>query len=195
MTRRWPGSVPRDDLLDGYERVAGWRPDPEELHWWEVFGTLRWLVLGRFQAREHHSGAEPSAEFAAIGRRVLQSRWDVLARAGAGRRGDAAPDPVPETEPHGDLHGLPGVSDLLDAVIEELGGGIAPSLTDPGAAYRLKICASLLQVARRDNSSAPASGQCTPGVFFVWAVATKRSWLFAFEAGCSMSPIEMCTPR
>ncbi|MEE2060575.1 phosphotransferase family protein [Rhodococcus artemisiae] len=36
----------RDDLLDGYERVAGWRPDPEDLHWWEVFGTLRWLVLG-----------------------------------------------------------------------------------------------------------------------------------------------------
>ncbi|MEE2060574.1 DUF6285 domain-containing protein [Rhodococcus artemisiae] len=58
---------------------------------------------------------------------------------------------MPEAEPHGDLHGLPGVSDLLDAVIEELGGGIAPSLTDPGAAYRLKICTSLLQVARREQ--------------------------------------------
>ncbi|MGN5238670.1 phosphotransferase family protein [Rhodococcus sp. SJ-3] len=141
----------RDDLLDGYERLTGWRPDLEELHWWEAFGTLRWLVLGRFQAQKHISGAEYSAEFAAIGRRVCESEWDVLHTLGLIDDVVLPPDPVPEPETRTDLFGLPVASDLLGAVIDELGSGIAPSLTDPGAAYRLKICTSLLRVARREQ--------------------------------------------
>lgn len=141
----------REELLDGYERVARWRPDPKDLHWWEVFGTLRWLVLGRFQAQKHIAGTEPSAELAAIGRRVCESEWDLLRIMGLVDDVVPPPEPVPAPELPGDLHGLPGVADLLDAVIEELGDGIAPSLTDAGAAYRLKICTSLLRVVRREH--------------------------------------------
>ncbi|MFD6857227.1 phosphotransferase family protein [Rhodococcus sp. NPDC060090] len=145
----------RDELLDGYERVARWRPDPKGLHWWEVFGTLRWLVLGRFQAQKHIAGTEPSAEFAAIGRRVCESEWDLLQIMGLVDDVVLPPEPVPARELHGDLHGLPGAADLLGAVIEEIGHGIAPSVTDAGAAYRLKICTSLLQIARREQRVGP----------------------------------------
>ncbi|MEE2034918.1 phosphotransferase family protein [Rhodococcus sp. CC-R104] len=154
---RFGGTAPvagvgtREELLDGYEREAHWRPDLNDLHWWEVFGTLRWLVLGRFQAQRHLRGDERSAEFAAIGRRVCESEWDLLRILGMIGHGDALP-PEPRPEPHhrGDLHGLPDVPGLLDAAIAELGDGIAPAVDDPGAAYRLKICVNLLRIAQRE---------------------------------------------
>lgn len=145
----------RAQLLDGYERVTGVRPAEAELHWWEVFGTLRWLVLSRFQAHRHLSGAEPSLELAAIGRRVCESEYDLLLLLGFLTSG-TAPPPQPVA---GSIHDHPALPDLLALVAETLTGEIAPALdpADSRTRYLLRICVNLLGIAGRELTT-PAPG-------------------------------------
>jgi len=67
------------ELLDAYEDESGIRVSAEELRWWEVLGTLRWGVICILQATVHTSGLLRSVELAAIGRRVCENEWDLLA--------------------------------------------------------------------------------------------------------------------
>lgn len=134
----------RDQLLDGYAAVTGFRPTAPELHWWEVYGTLRWLVLSRFQAERHLSGAEPALELAAVGRRVCESEYDLLAALGL-LVDVPAPEPVPYTSP---VHGRPTLPELLELVAGTLGEDITAG-TDRER-YLLRICISLLRTAGRE---------------------------------------------
>jgi len=68
-----------DELLDGYERVAGARADRDALRWWEIMGTLKWGIMCGLQANAHLSGVYRSVELAAIGRRIVEQEQDVLA--------------------------------------------------------------------------------------------------------------------
>ncbi len=70
------GSVER--FLSEYETAAGTPVDRAAFRWWLILATLRWGVICRFQAERHLSGATPSVELAAIGRRVSETEWDVL---------------------------------------------------------------------------------------------------------------------
>ncbi len=67
----------REDLFAGYE-AAGGRVDPEKVQYWEVFGTLKWGLICRFQSLMHLSGSVRSVELAAIGRRVSETELDLL---------------------------------------------------------------------------------------------------------------------
>jgi aminoglycoside phosphotransferase (APT) family kinase protein len=67
-----------DQLLDSYAAVAGVRPDPEVVRWWEVLGTLKWGIMCIMQAEAHRSGLSRSHELAAIGRRVCENEYDLL---------------------------------------------------------------------------------------------------------------------
>lgn len=139
----------RDQLLDGYERATGDRPSAAELHWWEVFGTLKWLVLSRFQAERHLGGTEHSLELAAIGRRVCESEYDLLEVLGLlapGAVGDEAGAAVPT------IHDRPDLPEILDLVTQTLTEEIGPALPEDAAAqrYLLRICASLLQTGGRE---------------------------------------------
>lgn len=138
----------RADLLDGYERESGFRPTEEELHWWEVFGTLRWLVLSRFQAERHIGGTERSTEFAAIGRRVCESEFDLLHVLGLVEfpRGteQGADTAVPG------LHGDPDAADLLQVAADAISTELLPAIDDEAARYQARICANLLRITRRE---------------------------------------------
>lgn len=68
-----------DELLDGYERVAGIPADRSALRWWEVMGSLKWGIMCGLQANAHLSGVYRSVELAAIGRRIVEQEQDVLA--------------------------------------------------------------------------------------------------------------------
>ncbi|HCS28486.1 MAG TPA: phosphotransferase family protein [Spongiibacteraceae bacterium] len=68
----------RDDLYRAYERASGRVVKADHVHYWEVFGTLKWGVICLYQAHVHLSGSEPSLERAAIGRRVSECEVDVL---------------------------------------------------------------------------------------------------------------------
>jgi aminoglycoside phosphotransferase (APT) family kinase protein len=67
-----------DELLDGYERVAGCRPDLDAVRWWELYGTVWWGVMCMAQASRHLGGVTRSVELAAIGRRTAEQEYDTL---------------------------------------------------------------------------------------------------------------------
>lgn len=69
----------RDDLYRAYENASGAIVDTDSIHFWEVFGTLKWGVICLYQAHTHLSGREPSLERAAIGRRVSECEIDLIA--------------------------------------------------------------------------------------------------------------------
>ncbi|QGG96908.1 phosphotransferase [Actinomarinicola tropica] len=66
-----------DDLLAGY-RAAGGQIDVDAVHYWEVFGNLRWAVICLMQVGVHLSGVRRSVEQAAIGRRVAEVEHDLM---------------------------------------------------------------------------------------------------------------------
>ena len=66
------------DLLDGYERAGGERPDLDALRYWIVLGTLKWGVICVAQAFTHLHGVVKSVELATLGRRVAEMEWDLL---------------------------------------------------------------------------------------------------------------------
>lgn len=69
----------REELLRAYRSAGGADVDPEDLRYWEVYGTLRWGVMCAIQASVHLSGAVRSVELAAIGRRACEMEWALLA--------------------------------------------------------------------------------------------------------------------
>ncbi len=68
----------RDQLFEGYEFAGGTGLDPEAVHFWEVFGTLKWGFACILQAFTHLKGKKRSVELAAIGRRVSETEIDLL---------------------------------------------------------------------------------------------------------------------
>jgi aminoglycoside phosphotransferase (APT) family kinase protein len=143
----------REQLLDGYQRATGDRPAQTELHWWEVFGTLKWLILSRFQAERHLGGAERSLELAAIGRRVCESEYDLL---DALDLLDTTASVTPPQPTRSTLHDRPGVAEILDLVVGTLAEDIAPALTEDRERqrYLLRICMSLLRICGRELQEA-----------------------------------------
>jgi aminoglycoside phosphotransferase (APT) family kinase protein len=147
----------RDELLDGYVRVAGWRPAGEQLHWWEVYGTLRWVLLCRQQTAVYLHGRHDSLERAVLGRRVCEAEFDLLLALGLTvpypaedplAAVDAAPEPVTGRAPHD----APDADRLLAAVARslatgELGGAV------PGGTPRFlaKVAANAIRIARREH--------------------------------------------
>ena len=61
-----------DDLLAGYGSI-----DRAALHWWEVFGTLRWGCMCASMTAAFR-GPDPSVERAMIARRTSESEIDLL---------------------------------------------------------------------------------------------------------------------
>ncbi|MGW5570505.1 phosphotransferase family protein [Nocardia thailandica] len=138
----------REQLLDGYFRATGVRPGADELHWWETFGTLKWLVVSAFQAHRHFGGSEPSLELAAIGRRICESEFDLLLILGLL---DEAPAARPRP-PRPTLHDRPTPAEILDLVAATLTDDIAPAVADghDRERYLLRICVNLLHTATRE---------------------------------------------
>jgi aminoglycoside phosphotransferase (APT) family kinase protein len=68
-----------DELFAAYEEAGGAPVDPVVVHWWEVLGTWKWAVMCILQASVHLTGAARSHELAAIGRRVCENEYDLLA--------------------------------------------------------------------------------------------------------------------
>ena len=67
----------REELFAGYE-AAGGTVDPERVRFWEIFGTLKWGVMCQNMTATFLSGATPSVERAAIGRRVSETELDLM---------------------------------------------------------------------------------------------------------------------
>ncbi len=68
----------REQLFEAYEAAGGERVDMSRVHFWEVFGTLKWGFACILQGFTHLRGAKRSVELAAIGRRVSETEIDLL---------------------------------------------------------------------------------------------------------------------
>jgi aminoglycoside phosphotransferase (APT) family kinase protein len=68
----------RDDLYDAYEKTSGIAVDRDAVHWWEIMSNVKWGVMTIGQAFTHLWGHVPSLELAAIGRRTVETEYDVL---------------------------------------------------------------------------------------------------------------------
>lgn len=67
----------REDLFAGYASGGG-AVDPERVRFWEVLGTLKWGIMCLTMVEIFRSGADPSVERAAIGRRASETEVDLL---------------------------------------------------------------------------------------------------------------------
>jgi aminoglycoside phosphotransferase (APT) family kinase protein len=138
----------RADLIEGYTAAGGDAPSPEALHWWEVYGTLRWAILCRYQAQRYLSGADSSIELAALGRRVCEQEHDLLLILGltTPRTADPLPDtPARPAEPHD----RPDASSLIDAVRAFLAEEVATG-EDERLRFHGLVAASMLGIAQRE---------------------------------------------
>ncbi|MEL6693907.1 MAG: hypothetical protein AAFQ12_12870 [Pseudomonadota bacterium] len=48
------------------------------IDWWEMLGTLKWGIMCMIMYEAFRSGADPSVERAAIGRRVSETEIDLI---------------------------------------------------------------------------------------------------------------------
>ncbi|MFD8738337.1 phosphotransferase family protein [Streptomyces sp. NPDC059618] len=145
----------RAQLLDGYEEVAGWRPTDAQLHWWEVYSTLRWVLICRQQAAVHLEGEQDSLEHAVIGRRVCEAEFDLLLALGLTRpektkdvltAADAAETTTVGTGAA--PHDAPDAGHLLAVVERTLARGELGA--QGGAHYLSRVAAAALRIARRE---------------------------------------------
>ncbi len=67
-----------EDMLDAYADAGGLRFEPKDIDWWEALGALKWGVMCMIMYDAFRSGADPSVERAAIGRRVSETEIDLI---------------------------------------------------------------------------------------------------------------------
>jgi aminoglycoside phosphotransferase (APT) family kinase protein len=151
------GSV--DQLVAAYEKASGTTVDRVALHWWEVFGTLRWGVICIVQTLTHLSGALRSVELAAIGRRVCEVEWDLLELLGAVGSGPTTDSGVDDTrgdapaEPT-ELHDTPSAIELLEAVREFLVSDVMAG-TDGRLRFHARVAANVVAMVGRQMALGP----------------------------------------
>jgi aminoglycoside phosphotransferase (APT) family kinase protein len=68
----------REEFWHAYEEAGGYAVDPARVHFWEIFGNLRWGVICLNMTQPFLDGQNPSVELAAIGRRTAETEWELL---------------------------------------------------------------------------------------------------------------------
>lgn len=74
----------REAFIQAYEAAGGQPVDRERMHFWEVFGNLKWGVITVMQMRSFLDGRSPSFELGANGRRTAETEWELLRLIGDG---------------------------------------------------------------------------------------------------------------
>jgi aminoglycoside phosphotransferase (APT) family kinase protein len=72
----------REDLYRAYEDRTGHTVDAGEVHFWEVYGTLKWGLINLWQIFNHLNTPRRSVVFAACGRNLCQMEYDLLQEIG-----------------------------------------------------------------------------------------------------------------
>ncbi|MCZ6644253.1 MAG: phosphotransferase [Gammaproteobacteria bacterium] len=67
-----------EDLFRGYEEVAGKRVDPDQVKYWQVFGSFWWAVVCLGMVTQYRGGPDRSIERASIGRRTSEALIDCV---------------------------------------------------------------------------------------------------------------------
>ena len=68
----------RAPFYAAYEAASGTKVDPEVVHYWEIFGLVRWAVYNVWQGYGHASGGRRGLVYAACGRNTCLVEYDLL---------------------------------------------------------------------------------------------------------------------
>jgi aminoglycoside phosphotransferase (APT) family kinase protein len=140
-----------EELLAGYAEGGGVPPTPEEVDWWEAYGTLRWGLICVLQASTHLRGLHRSVELAAIGRRAAECEEDLLAIIDG--PSDEEPPALPEPVPGRGPHDRPTSPELLEAVAEHL-TELRGQLEGSGA-FHLRVATNVVDLVSREIRLGP----------------------------------------
>ena len=146
------------DLLRAYHLANGHSEvDAARVHWWIVAGTLLWGVMCVTQGNAHTSGALPSVELAAIGRRIAEQEHDLLTLMGAppATAITVAPvAPAATAAESGDDIGFPSSRHLLDAVRGYLERDVMPA-TEGRVTFHARVAQNVLAIVEREIALRP----------------------------------------
>ncbi len=136
-----------EELVAAYAGAGGGTVDEEALRFWEVFGTLKWGVICQMQTFSHLNGLVRSVELAALGRRVAENEWDLLALL------DPAGSPLADAAASDTTHALtvhdrPTVSELVEAVREYLERDVMA--IEGRVGFHARVAARVLAMVERE---------------------------------------------
>ena len=191
----------REDLLAAYQAAGGAPVSLAELHWWEVFGTLRWGAICMTQTHAHLSGLLRSVELAAIGRRVCETEWDLLLLLEPGATTEALSksalakaaiqleqsqleqsQPIPTQAPIEGLHGRPSAEELLQAVREFLTEQVMPS-TEGSLSFHARVASNVIAMVERELVLGPQQDQQRATSLREFGVGSERELAASIRSG------------
>ena len=174
----------RQDLLAAYADAGGSDISLDDLHWWEVFNTLKWGAMCIGQAAAHLRGEVRSVELAAIGRRVCEQEWDLLLLLCpdvVGSHRDAA-HPVDSEDRDVDLHGRPTAGELLGAVEEFLRDDLIPGTTGQ-LSFHARVAANVVAIVARELAAEPGQTAKRADALAPLGVASESAFAAAISSG------------
>ncbi len=144
---------------------------------------MKWAVVCGLQASAHLSGSTRSVELAAIGRRICESEWDLLALMGIEpdepMDAETEPDRLPGTT---SPFGRPTATELVEAVSEYLESGVMEKSTGR-AAFEARVARNALQIAEREMRLGPGIASDHAGRLAGLEVASDRELVAAIRSG------------
>ena len=78
------GFSARAPFYDAYTAASGRAVDPAVVHWWEVYGNVRWAAGCVSQGQRYLRGEVVDLELIAIARRAAEIEWEALRLIAAG---------------------------------------------------------------------------------------------------------------
>ena len=132
----------REDLFAGYEAESGITVDPEQVKWWEVFGSFWWAISCLGMVEHYRTGPDASVERPAIGRRSSESQVDCVNLLIPG------PVALVEPEPTEDLD-MPRKDELVGSVRDFLRNDVMAATTGRPQ-FLARVAANSLDVVFRD---------------------------------------------
>ena len=144
----------RQSLISEYEKASGRNIDRSALAWWEVLGNLKWGIMCMMQAHAHTSGMVRSVELAAIGRRVGEVEWDLMALLAPDAPNKAGLKEATR-RPDVGLYAGPDAADLVGAVREFVETDVMAA-TQGRIAFHSRVAARVLGLVERQLRLGPA---------------------------------------
>jgi len=138
----------REQLLAGYEAESGIAVDPEEVRFWEVFGSYWWAVGCIGMAEHYRTGPDNSVERPAIGRRTSECQVDCVNLLLPGVVDLLIPD-VPD-----ERSDMPRIDELLESVSDFLRGEVMDE-TSGRTNFLARVAANSLGIVAREAAVGP----------------------------------------
>jgi aminoglycoside phosphotransferase (APT) family kinase protein len=152
LDREAGGIAMRAPFYDGYESVAGRRPQPQRVRFWEVLANVRWAVIALQQSDRHLLDGAGDLATAIIGRRATECDLELLMLLdpdGVPAAGPRASGPHPGGTPAVPIRDLPNGAGLLALAREELLCELLP-LLPPERERQARLIATAMAIAERE---------------------------------------------